>query len=130
MKLTSEQLDKIKDIPFRYDLHYKLWDWLAKHPWHCKSHYFAQFPDELKYAGDAVCHACDYAIKVRAILNTKCRHPRCDFCPFKLDSRTSDLCLNGKYDDWFNGTVDKRAEYAKQIRDMKLNPMYNFKDSV
>ncbi len=128
MKLTNKQLDKINDIPFRYDLHYKLWDWLAKHPWQYKSHYFAQFPAELNYAGDAVCHACDYAIKVRAILNTKFRHPRCDFCPFKLDSRPSDRCLNGKYDDWFNGTVDKRAEYAKQIRDMKLNPMYNFED--
>ena len=132
MKLTNKQLDKIKDITFRHDLHYELWDWLSKHPDETKENYFKIYwPGEIP---DATCYACDYAIKVQDVLDPDLNQSYCSFCPLKHNSNLP--CLNGLYNKYVNCHADlhydkaKLREYALSIRDMKLNPMYNFKDSV
>ena len=132
MKLSNKQLDKIKDITFRHDLHYELWDWLAKHPAKNKDDYFnIHCIHEIPEAG---CYACDYVTKVKDGLDPDVKTLFCSFCP--LIHNTHSLCLNGLYNKYINshgpGSYDnaKRREYAMLIRDMKLNPMYNFKDSV
>ena len=51
--------------------------------------------------------------------------------PLKADNRK--LCLGGLHSKWVDAKGDKKyklaAKYAKQIRDLPLNPMYNFKDA-
>ena len=167
MKLSNKQLNKIKDIPFRYDLHYKMWDWLSKHPGQTPFDYVAINPDEAKFAGDSGCFACEYATAVRDKLLTneytkfadkytalaltadgalerelisQCDNnwkneleTRCMYCPMKLKNNGN--CFDGLYDQW-NGWLrtnspdrfTKRIKLAEKIRDLPLNPMYNFKD--
>lgn len=129
MKLTNKELNKIKDITFRYDLHYKMWDWLNKHPDKGKDDYFELYPDEVPIAGFYDCFACEYAFSV--IKNIRKYRDMCKFCPLKADNRK--LCLGGLHSKWVDAKGDKKyklaAKYAKQIRDLPLNPMYNFKDA-
>jgi hypothetical protein len=126
MKLTNKQLDKIKDITFRHDLHYELWDWLAKHPDKDVLAYFKfHIPRKIPYQTS---YACDYAIKVQGILNPSFRKHPCLFCPF--NASLDKFCLNGIYPLYASATRDDKHKYAMLIRDMELNPMYNFKDSV
>ena len=136
MKLTNKQLDKIKDITFRHDLHYELWDWLAKHPNKYKEDYFDEFPEYYSKVNHySKCYACDYASKIHSILDPKSIKSVCVFCPLRINGYF--LCLNGLYNKYVQsyepgGYYDKanRKESAMLIRDMELNPMYNFKDSV
>jgi hypothetical protein len=57
MKLTNKQLNRIEDIHFRYDLHYKLWDWLSKHPDKNKADYFLKHKTADIFSGPYSCYA-------------------------------------------------------------------------
>ena len=125
MKLTNKELYKIKDITFRHDLHYNLWDWLAKHPDENKRKYFHEYPKQQSLAGYSRCFACAYADDVSDILNF--HGENCELCPFNIDNH--DDCLNGLYESYVSANSNtRRTEYAKKIRDLPLNPMFNFKD--
>ena len=124
MKLTNRQLNKIKDIPFRYDLHYKMWDWISKHPDKCMDDYFAVYPNETHLSGKYQSFACAYADKVTDTL----RIPKsCYYCPLKANHKG--VCLNGLFMSWCFNINKEASKYAKQIRDLPLNPMFNFKDA-
>ena len=130
-KLTNKQLNKIKNITFRYDLHVKMWDWLAKNPDKDKYDYFDLYPDEKEFALDYECFACAYNEHVIDKLSIRCRN-ECFYCPFEVKNEvyTEKCCLGGRYKGWLQNSDDlkQRSEYARQIRDLPLNPMYNFKD--
>lgn len=124
MKLTNQQLNKIKNIPFRYDLHWKLWNWLSKHPDKGKDDYFKLNKEEKPLAGNQLCFACTYAHEIGVTFKD---YSCCYYCPFEHEMSRS--CLNGIYNLYIRSKGKKeRIKYAKMIRDMPLNKAYNFKD--
>lgn len=129
-KLTNEELNKIKNIVFRYDLHYKMWDWLYKHPDKYKTHFLKLYPEYKKLSGPFNCFACAYADKVAEKL--KYPYISCIFCPLKSKTDKSEDCCQGLYNKWCDAQYNKNykasAKYAKKIRDLPLDKMYNFED--
>lgn len=130
-KLTNRQLNKIKEIPFRYDLHYKMWDWLSKNPTNYKGDFLKLYPEYNELAGPFNCFACAYADKVGEKL--KFHYSSCKFCPLETKNDKSSDCCKGLYNKWIYARYDKNykasAKYAKMIRDLPLNKMYNFEDA-
>ena len=129
MKLSTSQLNKIKDITFRYDLHYKMWDWLSEHPEKTRSDYFKLYPGEKHLAGKYEDFACKYAKNVSNRISEVYGESKCKYCPLKGSSNGELHCPGDLFFFWTFAQGKDRIIYAKKIRDLKLNPMFNFKDA-
>ena len=131
MKLTNRKLSKIKDIVFRHDLHYKMWDWLSKHPKKYKTDFLKLYPEYDELSGPFNCFACAYADEVGEKL--KSHYISCKFCPLETKNDKSSDCCKGLYNKWVGAQSDKNykdsAKYARKIRDLPLNKMFNFEDA-
>ena len=124
--ITNNQLAKIKDIPFRHDLHYKKWDWISKHPDKDSFEWYNAHPRWKRLTRSSSGFACEYVRQVtRKLAGTD--GMLCWVCPFKFTWNKS--CLGGLLEDCLYNAKD-RVKRAEQIRDLPLNPIYNFNGEI
>lgn len=113
-----------EELRFDHESHVKLWNWLAENP----NKYKDDWPEWPNYGEvDSLCFSCDAVAKLEAYAN---KHHLasakllCNLCP--LTWKWSRYCQTnnerGLWDKWNNAkTLEKRAEYARQIRDLPVN---------
>lgn len=92
--------------------------------------YFHYHKNVSKLARGSYCFACAYADEVFDLLfGDSSNSSLCDFCPLKTSNKN--YCLGGLYRQYTLAKNNiERSYYAKKIRDLPLNPIFNFKDVV
>lgn len=133
---TKRKILKDED-PEWHKAHYKMWDWLSKHPDANKFIWIAEHPEYIGLSGDLCCFACEQASRSRrSELGKGMFKIRCNYCPFDIKARSivkratlfgfgnndvEEICLEGLWLKWKCSLGKERVKIAKQIRDFPLH---------